>query len=91
MPRLRRWIGYRRIELISKRRSPVGYRCLVCNCLLKTFDGVHQIAYRLTVQPERLVDQAQRSCDMTTSDRPPSFWFPQRFFVYGTRTIETRD
>jgi len=45
--------AYRRIELISKRGREGKYRCLVCGRVLETFDGKHEIAYRLTVNPER--------------------------------------
>ena len=45
--------GYRRIELVSRRGKQGHYRCLVCNRILESFDGSHEIAYRLTVNPER--------------------------------------
>jgi uncharacterized Zn finger protein len=35
-------VGYRRIELISKRGKEGRYRCLVCGRVLETFDGKHQ-------------------------------------------------
>jgi transposase-like protein len=46
--------GYRRIELISMIGKPGEFRCRVCNRVLEVFDGSHAIAYRLTVQPERV-------------------------------------
>jgi predicted Zn finger-like uncharacterized protein len=44
--------GYRRIELMSRPGESGEFRCLTCNHLLEVFDGSHQIAVRLTVQPE---------------------------------------
>jgi hypothetical protein len=44
--------GYRRIELISKPGKEGHYQCLVCGRLLEAFDGKHEVAYRLTVNPE---------------------------------------
>jgi hypothetical protein len=44
--------GYRRIELMTR---PAGaereLRCIACNHLLEVFDGTHEVAIRLTVQP----------------------------------------
>jgi hypothetical protein len=45
--------GYRRIELVSKPGKRGHYQCLVCGRLLETFDGKHEVAFRLTVNPER--------------------------------------
>jgi hypothetical protein len=45
--------AYRRIELVSKPGKPGKYNCLICHRLLETFDGSHEVAYRLTVNPER--------------------------------------
>jgi hypothetical protein len=45
--------GHRRIELVSRKGPPGAYHCLVCKNLLETFDGSHEVAYRLTVNPER--------------------------------------
>jgi len=45
--------GYRRIQLDSRPGKEGHYRCLVCSRVLETFDGQHEIAYRLTVNPER--------------------------------------
>ena len=44
--------GYRRIELISRPGESGEFRCLTCNHLLEVFDGSHEVAVRLTVQPE---------------------------------------
>ena len=44
--------AYQRIELVSRRR-PGAYRCQVCSRVLETFDGATEIAYRLTVVPEK--------------------------------------
>jgi uncharacterized Zn finger protein len=52
--------GYRRIELISKRGKEGRYRCLVCGRVLETFDGKHEVAYRLTVNPERPAGRAEK-------------------------------
>jgi rubredoxin len=46
--------GYRRVELLSKTGTPGIYRCLVCDHPLEVFDGNTSIAYRLTVQPEKI-------------------------------------
>jgi uncharacterized Zn finger protein len=48
--------GYRRIELISKKGRPGAYHCLVCGKSLEAFDGSTDVAYRLTVVPERVAD-----------------------------------
>jgi hypothetical protein len=45
--------GYQRIELVSKPGQQGHYCCLVCGRLLETFDGSGEVAYRLTVNPER--------------------------------------
>jgi predicted Zn finger-like uncharacterized protein len=45
--------GYRRIELDSIAGPKGEFRCLICNHLLEVFDGTHDIALRLTVQPNR--------------------------------------
>ena len=44
--------GYRRIELISRPSETGEFRCLACNHLLEVFDGSHEVALRLTVQPK---------------------------------------
>jgi len=48
--------GYRRIELVSTRGKPGAFRCQICNRVLETFDGSTEIAYRLTVVPERMFE-----------------------------------
>ena len=48
--------GYRRIELISARGNAGVFRCQVCNRALETLDGSTEIAYRLTVVPERMFE-----------------------------------
>jgi hypothetical protein len=48
--------GYRRIELFSGRKSRGEYRCLLCDHLIEVFDGTSQIAIRLTVQPEKILE-----------------------------------
>jgi predicted Zn finger-like uncharacterized protein len=45
--------GYRRIELATGPGKRGEFRCLVCNHLLELFDGSHEVAIRLTVQPRR--------------------------------------
>ena len=49
--------GYRRIEVNSMKGQSGEYRCLTCNQLLETFtSGEPYVAYRLTVQPEKVFD-----------------------------------
>ena len=48
--------GFRRIELASRRGSPGEFRCPLCNHVLEVFDGSTEIAYRLTVAPEKLFE-----------------------------------
>ncbi|MCC8939045.1 hypothetical protein H8A99_21845 [Bradyrhizobium sp. Arg68] len=45
--------GYRRIELTSKGGVAGEFRCLVCDDLLELMDGSTEIAFRLTVQPNK--------------------------------------
>jgi transposase-like protein len=45
--------GYRRIELESREGHSGYYKCLVCARVLEVFDGTREVAYRLTVQPQR--------------------------------------
>ena len=45
--------GYRRIELMTRTGTRGEFRCLTCDHLLEVFDGSHEVALRLTVQPER--------------------------------------
>ena len=52
--------GYRRIELASRPGTPGSrYTCLVCYRVLEAFDGEHEVAYRLTVNPERPASRAK--------------------------------
>jgi transposase-like protein len=44
--------GYRRIEVASGNRTTGEFRCLLCGHVLEVFDGSHEVAIRLTVQPE---------------------------------------
>jgi hypothetical protein len=52
--------GYRRIELVSRTCQPGTFKCVVCGRLLETFDGSHEVAYRLTVNPERPAGRADK-------------------------------
>ena len=52
--------AYRRIELVSRPGKPGSYRCVVCNRHLETLDGSHEVAYRLTVNPERPAGRAAK-------------------------------
>jgi hypothetical protein len=52
--------GYRRIELTSRNGHPGSYHCVVCSHLLETFEGEHEVAYRLTVNPERPAGRASK-------------------------------
>jgi transposase-like protein len=52
--------GYRRIELMSRPGIRGEFRCLTCNHVLEVFDGSHEVALRLTVQPERTSNDATR-------------------------------
>jgi hypothetical protein len=52
--------GYRRIELMSKPGESGEFRCLSCNHLLEVFDGSHEVAMRLTVQPGLMRKHAGR-------------------------------
>jgi predicted Zn finger-like uncharacterized protein len=48
--------GYRRIEVESMKGQPGEYRCLTCGHPLETLTGQTCVAYRLTVQPEKVFD-----------------------------------
>jgi transposase-like protein len=48
--------GFRRIELDSRRGMAGEFRCPLCNYLFEVFDGSTEIAYRLTVAPERIFE-----------------------------------
>lgn len=45
--------GYRRIELATIPGEEGEFRCLICNHVLEHLDGIHDVALRLTVQPEK--------------------------------------
>ena len=48
--------GFRRIELDSRRGHAGEYHCPLCGHVLEVFDGTTEIAYRLTVAPEKLFE-----------------------------------
>jgi hypothetical protein len=48
--------GFRRIELDSRRGVAGEYRCPLCQYLIEVFDGSTDIAYRLTVAPEKMFE-----------------------------------
>jgi predicted Zn finger-like uncharacterized protein len=48
--------GFRRIELASRRGTAGEFRCPQCNHLFEVFDGSTEIAYRLTVAPEKIFE-----------------------------------
>ena len=48
--------GFRRIELDSRRGHAGEFHCPLCNRVLEVFDGTTEIAYRLTVAPEKLFE-----------------------------------
>jgi transposase-like protein len=48
--------GFRRIELASRPGSVGEFRCPLCGHVLEVFDGSTEIAYRLTVAPEKLFE-----------------------------------
>ncbi|WJR81861.1 hypothetical protein QOU61_25780 [Bradyrhizobium sp. NP1] len=48
--------GFRRIELGSRRGMPAEFRCPLCNHLLEKHDGSTEVAYRLTVAPEKIFE-----------------------------------
>jgi len=45
--------GFRRIELASRTGTAGEFRCPLCQLVLEVFDGSTQIAYRVTVAPEK--------------------------------------
>lgn len=45
--------GYRRIELASRPGTKGEFRCLLCDEVIEVFDGLTEVALRLTVQPEK--------------------------------------
>jgi transposase-like protein len=48
--------GFRRIEFGSRRGTAGEFRCPLCNHLLEVFDGSTEVAYRLTVAPEKIFE-----------------------------------
>ncbi len=48
--------GFRRIELGSRRGTAGEFRCPLCDRVLEVFDGATEVAYRLTVAPEKLFE-----------------------------------
>jgi transposase-like protein len=48
--------GFRRIELASRPGVAGEYRCPLCQYVLEVFDGSTDIAYRLTVAPEKMFE-----------------------------------
>ncbi|QPF84584.1 hypothetical protein IC762_34135 [Bradyrhizobium genosp. L] len=45
--------GYRRIELTSMGGVAGEFRCLICDQVLELMDGSTEVAFRLTVQPNK--------------------------------------
>jgi predicted Zn finger-like uncharacterized protein len=48
--------GFRRIELSSRHGRAGEHRCPLCGHLFEVSDGATDIAYRLTVAPEKLFE-----------------------------------
>ena len=48
--------GFRRIEIMSQSGDAGDVRCPLCDALLEVADGSTEIAYRLTVAPEKLLE-----------------------------------
>jgi transposase-like protein len=48
--------GIRRIELSSRKGQAGEFRCPLCDRVLEVADGSTEIAYRLTVAPEKLFE-----------------------------------
>jgi transposase-like protein len=48
--------GFRRIELVSRRGFVGEFHCPLCDRVLEVSDGSTEIAYRLTVAPEKLFE-----------------------------------
>ena len=48
--------GFRRIELKSRRGTAGEFHCPLCDAVLEVLDGSHEVAYRLTVAPEKLFE-----------------------------------
>ncbi len=48
--------GFRRVELNSRQGHATEFRCPVCSRLLEVTDGSTDVAYRVTVAPEKLFE-----------------------------------
>jgi transposase-like protein len=48
--------GFRRIELMSRPGKAAEFRCPLCHTMLEVSDGSTDIAYRLTVAPEKIFE-----------------------------------
>jgi len=48
--------GFRRIELTTRRGRAGEMRCPLCDHLLEVTDGSTDVAYRLTVAPEKIFE-----------------------------------
>ena len=48
--------GFRRIELVSRQGTAGEFRCPLCRHVLEVSDRSTDIAYRLTVAPEKLFE-----------------------------------
>ncbi len=48
--------GFRRIELDTRHGTAGEFRCPLCDCILEILDGSTEVAFRLTVAPERLFE-----------------------------------
>jgi predicted Zn finger-like uncharacterized protein len=48
--------GFRRIELTSRAGRAGEFRCPLCQHLLEVTDGTTDIAWRLTVAPEKMFE-----------------------------------
>ena len=48
--------SFRRIELATRRGKAGEFRCSLCDRVLEVFDGSTEIAYRITVEPEKLFE-----------------------------------
>jgi hypothetical protein len=48
--------GFQRIEILSQNGRAGDVRCPLCSALLEVVDGSTEVAYRLTVAPEKMFD-----------------------------------
>src|ERR1700750_1536131 len=46
--------GYRRLQLFSQKGTAGEFRCRLCDHVLEVLDGSTSVAFRLTVQSERI-------------------------------------